>query len=675
VPRDLPIANGSFLITFDSDYRIADVYFPHVGMENHAGTRFRFGIWEQGRFSWFDEAHWRKELRYLNDTLVTDVTCESPAWGLRLRCYDTVDSESNVYVRKIVVRNLESRRRSIKLFFHHDFHLYGNAIGDTALFDPESGSIIHYKATRYFLINAATDTRTGVTEYACGNSKAGGQEGTWRDAEDGALSMNPIAQGAVDSTIGVSLEVASEGSETIFYWICAGERYGEVRQIDRDLIAEGPARSIARTSSFWYAWVNRAAEDLGGIPPEIVELYKRSLLIVRTQCDDNGAILAANDSDIQSFHNDHYSYLWPRDGALVCDAMDRAGFHDLTRSFLLFAEKIIKKEGYFLHKYNPDGSVASSWHPWVRNGKLQLPIQEDETALVVWLLARYYQRTRDLEFVHSVYKRLVASPADFMAQFRDEGTGLPLPTFDLWEERQGVFTFTCLAVWAGLSAAAQLADVFNEQEKRHRYLRAMNEIREGMIKHLWMPDENRFARGLVLEGDELVLDPTIDASMMAGFFFGPFDLGDPMVTATVDAIRERLWVRTPVGGIARYENDGYQRAGDPGDGLPGNPWFICTLWLAGHLIARAESREALAPALDLLRWVHQHARPSLVVAEQIHPTSGHPISVAPLTWSHGEIVSAVRRYLDRLEFFRQAETEKMQTNTLEFATENRVDNP
>src|SRR5256885_10609956 len=51
------------------------------------------------------------------------------------------------------------------------------------------------------LINAAVDSRTGIDEYACGRSGIGGSEGTWRDAEDGVLSMNAIQQGAVDSTI------------------------------------------------------------------------------------------------------------------------------------------------------------------------------------------------------------------------------------------------------------------------------------------------------------------------------------------------------------------------------------------------------------------------------------------------------------------------------------------
>ena len=44
MPRDLPIGNGHFLINFDADHRIRDIYYPYVGKENHAGGfPFRFG--------------------------------------------------------------------------------------------------------------------------------------------------------------------------------------------------------------------------------------------------------------------------------------------------------------------------------------------------------------------------------------------------------------------------------------------------------------------------------------------------------------------------------------------------------------------------------------------------------------------------------------------------------
>jgi glucoamylase len=658
MPRDLLIGNGSLVVAFDSKYRLADIYFPHVGQENHSGSPFRFGVWVDGRLSWVESDAWQRTLTYLRETLVTDVDCVNEELGLRLRCYDVVDADANIYLRKIVVRNLRLEPREVKLFFHHDFNLYGSPNSDTAMFDPDSGSIIHYKAKRYFLMNIATDSARGIEEYACGRSGIGDSEGTWRDAEDGKLSMNAIQQGAVDSTISVSLSIEPNANATAFYWICAGVRYGDVRDLDRKIVEETPSRIIARTASLWYTWVNKSGDDLRDLPEEIIELYRRSILTIRAHCDRDGGIIAACDSDIEWGHNDHYSYVWPRDAAFVSDAVDRAGFPQVARQFLTFANDTISNSGYFLHKYTPDGSLAPSWNPWFRGGHKQLPIQEDETALVVWLLARHYDRNRDLDFVRAVYKRLVLQPAEFMIGFRDPKTGLPLPSFDIWEERQGVFTFTCSAVCAAMHAAAELASLFNEQERRERYLSVAAEIRDAMVRHLWIEDEGRFARGLVVRDGELLLDRTIDASAFATFYLGVFPAESAMVEGTMRAIRDKLWIQTEVGGVARYENDAYQRATDVGDNVAGNPWVICTLWLAEHAIARATSVAELQSALDLLRWTRSKARPSLVLPEQIHPLTGVPLSVAPFSWSHAQVVSVVRGYVESLRAVRHAGEEK-----------------
>jgi glucoamylase len=666
MPRDLTIGNGSLLVAFDSQYRLADFYFPHVGMENHAATRFRFGVWADDMLSWVDDVPWQHSLNYLRDTLVTDVLCQNDAIGIRLRCYDAVDPDHDVVVRKVVVRNLREEARDIKLFVHHDFNLYGNAIGDTAYFDPESRALVHYKTRRYVMVSA----EDGIAEYACG------RDGTWRDAEDGELSMSPIAQGSVDATFAIPLRLDGHGTATTMYWICAGRRYGDVCALDRKVREEGAAKVLARTGSYWYTWVNKPEEDLADLPDEVTDLYRRSLLVIATQCDRDGAILAANDSDIAWGHNDHYSYMWTRDAAFVCDAMDRAGFPEITRRFLEFANDVIKEDGYFLHKYNPDGSLASLWHPWVRAGKAQLPIQEDETALVIWLIARHYRRTRDLELLRKVYRKLVVQPADFLTRFRDAETGLPLPSFDLWEERQGVFTFTCAAVWAGLTAAAEIAKLFNDQERRAVWLEAADRMRTATMERLWIESEQRFARGLVLRDDDtLELDPTVDASAFAVFHFGMFPAASAPVEGTMRAIRERLAVQTDAGGIARYERDSYHQISEDTERIPGNPWIICTLWLAEHIVATARRVPELEGALDLVRWARSKASSSLILPEQINPYDGQPLSVAPLTWSHAQVVSVVRGYLDARRATRRNDDDRDMENDAEFGGLDAVDNP
>ena len=162
-----------------------------------------------------------------------------------------------------------------------------------------------------------------------------------------------------------------------------------------------------------------------GLPAAVTELYARSLLVLKLHGDWQGGIVAANDSDVVLYNRDTYSYVWPRDGALAAQAFDSAGYPFTAQLFYEFAARAISREGYLLHKYNPDGTLASSWHPWFDRGRAQLPIQEDGTALVLWALWHHFVRYRDIDFIKPLYKPLVKTAADFLCSYLDPATGLP----------------------------------------------------------------------------------------------------------------------------------------------------------------------------------------------------------------------------------------------------------
>ena len=72
----------------------------------------------------------------------------------------------------------------------------GAGIGDTVYYEPVNDVLIHYRAHRYLAIRAlAAETSSGFAQFATGIKEQLGREGTWRDAEDGELSGNPITQG------------------------------------------------------------------------------------------------------------------------------------------------------------------------------------------------------------------------------------------------------------------------------------------------------------------------------------------------------------------------------------------------------------------------------------------------------------------------------------------------
>lgn len=647
MPRDIPVGNGRLLVCFDANYSIRDVYFPHVGQENHLSGGFcRLGVWTEGQFSWVGP-QWKRELRYVADTLVTQVHLYHEGLGLLLTCQDAIDFHENLYLRKIGIENLAPRRREVRLFFTHDFNISGNSVGDTAAYDPTTGAIVHYKGVRYFLANGSVDGSEGIAQFAVGQKGIGGKEGTFRDAEDGLLSGNPIAQGSVDSVIAlhVILEGMSQGLAS--YWIAAGNDWAEIRRLDTLINYKTPAELIQRTSDYWRLWVNKETPPLKQLPDKVGDLYRRSLLILRTQIDWQGGILAANDSDVIQFNRDTYSYVWPRDGALVANALDLAGYSGLSQNFYSFITGIIQEEGYLLHKYNPDGTLASSWHPWFDGSTPQLPIQEDETALVLWALWDHFVLYRDIEFLKPLYRPLIKQAADFMCRYRDKETGLPGPSYDLWEERRGILSFTVGAVFGGLTAASLFCTIFGEEDRAEHYRKAAAEIRDAASTYLWRDELNRFCRMITLNSQGgLEVDGTCDASLWGLFAFGLYDVNDPKIVSTMTTLREKLWVRTDVGGMARYENDTFYRVAP---GTTGNPWFVCTLWLCDYLTERAKDRKDLEEATDILAWVADRALPSGVLAEQVNPVTGEPLSVSPLTWSHATFVGSVQRILRRLE--------------------------
>jgi glucoamylase len=655
VPRDIPVSNGSFLIAFDSEYQIRDVYFPYVGQENHAGWGpCRFGVWVDNRIYWTSDPTWQRSLKYLKETLATDVSLISEAARIRIQCNDCIDFNRNVFVRKIRVSNLSDRKREVRLFLQQDLSMYGTKVGDTAYYDPRVAAVVHYRGARYLLASFCRKDKNGkdehgVDSFATGTCGFRGAEGTWRDAEDGILGGNPISQGAVDSTIGLSMTLESGETGECYYYLEASQSLDEMRKLHDIVKARSPAGMLERTIGYWKAWVNSPAHNFGNLPPKVQELFKRSLLVVRTQIDNHGAVIAANDSDIMQFSRDTYSYAWPRDAALVCHAMDLAGYPDVTRRFYTWCREILTDEGYMLHKYNPDGTPASSWHPWMVDGKERLPIQEDQTALVLWAMWRHFWMYRDVEYVRPLYHSLICKSADFMVSFRDPETHLPLPSYDLWEERYGVHTYTVATVYGGLVAARNFAQTFGDHERAERYGRAAAEVREAMAKHLWSESLGRFIRRLVPTEKGWEVDATIDASLFAIFKFHAFEATDPRVASTMDAVAKALWVNTPVGGLARYENDTYHRVSSDRRAVPGNPWFVCTIWLADYYISRGSTVEQLKEAVPIFEWAASHALESGILAEQVDPYTNRPLSVSPLTWSHGTFVLTLMKYLQKLE--------------------------
>ena len=648
MPKSLAFGNGSVLITLDQYARVRDFYFPYVGLENHVGGAYahRVGVWSEGKFSWLDDGLWTINVRLdIANTGLSAAT--SRDLGLELHFTDVLGNEQNVFLRKIEIHNKWDHEREVRVFFNQQFELCHSEKGDTAFYDPITNTIIHYEGQRAFLVNATHD-ETGLDDYSVGLFQLEGKEGTYRDAEDGVLAKNSIEHGRVDSTIAVSLIIPKEGVRTFYYWLTVGESVDEAKKLNQHILRQTPDAIIKSTRDYWHAWVERNEWNFYGLGENVIDLFKKSQFYLRSHVDRRGGIIASGDSDIFQGGRDTYAYVWPRDGAFAAVSLDLLGDRHSTRKFFEFCTAAIAEDGYLMHKYRVDGSLGSSWHGWLVDGHQELPIQEDETALILYALWEHWILTKDLDFIESVYESFIKKAATFLASYRDPYTGLPKPSYNLWEEKFGVHTYTAASVYAGLKAAGNFALILGKERNENNFDHIAQEMQGAILKHLYNPEDGSFYRSLIIDPKGLTIyDRTVDASTAYSLFcFGVLPPYDERLSMAMKKSKELLTITTPVGGIARYMNDQYYRTGDI---VPGNPWFVTTLWYTQYAIATAESDRDLDQVRADLNWVEHNALRSGILSEQLNPYTREQIGAAPLTWSHAEYIRTVILYMRKLK--------------------------
>lgn len=649
--RALTLGNGSLLVCLDEFGFVRDFYFPYVGLENHvAGERHRIGIWVSGQFSWIDDGSWEITIGYKPETMVGYLVCKNNKLQVTVVMEDIVYNEADIFMRQVDVYNHRNEPVDVRIFFHQVFYIQESNKRNTAFYDPTHNSVVHYKGRRVFVINGVTESGGQIDDYSVGAYKFEGKEGVYRDAEDGNLTKNAVEHGSADSVIRFCASCEPNSKTRLYYWICAGKTLEEAYELNRLVQEKQPESFLHSTESYWHAWLKTKKFDLLDLSEDQKKLFHTSLFVLRCHMDNRGSIIASADSAMIEFGKDDYSYMWPRDAAYIVKTMCKAGFAEITKPFFLFCKDVLHHDGYLHHRFRPDKSLGSTWHStttqrdWLRDKILQLPIQEDESASVLVALWEYYETSQDLEFIESLYKPLIEKIAQFLVNFRDKTTGLPLPSYDLWEEKFGVSTYTCAAVYGGLMAAARFSEILDKRNHMRDFKKAAQEIRDAACTHLFSKSMDSFVRTASLENGQVVHEEIIDASTLFGlWYFGMLKQDHPLFIKTQRQVEARLKSPGPVGGYIRYELDHYFKSTDLS-----NPWFITTLWEVERILHQPTvTLDDLKHIEQVLGWVLNFKYQSGVLAEQLNPYTGESLSATPLVWSHAVYIETVLLYVER----------------------------
>lgn len=637
--RPIMLGNGQLTVGLNENGLVHDFYFPYVGQENLTTSRsvhHKIGVWVDGAFSWIGEdGQWDMSVLFEDDAMISSIYAKNNQLQIAISFKDFVDSEENIFCRTITVHNLSETHKSVRIFMHQVFQISRDGRADTALYEPEENYLLDYKGRACLLISGQLADGTPFDQHAVGNYGIEGKKGTFVDAEDGELSNNDVEHGGVDSVLRMVLEVPPHETTDAQYWIIAANAQDEAEIMLLDLRRDGVTKRLEQTRKYWQEWLRTAEPRLREIDEQYRTLAQKSLMVIKVHTDVRGGVIASCDSSIYNYGRDYYSYVWPRDGAYAMWPLIRLGYTKEPEKFFEFCRDIISPKGYIRHKFQPDKSIGSTWHPLVHGDKKELAIQEDETAVVVYMLGEYYDATNNKEFIESVYPTLIQPAANFMHRYIDEQTGLPHASYDLWEEKFLTTTYTVACVYEALQVAADFAELLNYPADAAKWRDTATTIKTNSAV-FFNEERQSYRKGFLLQSDgSLSFDNTIDMSSTYGvMLFAGSDFGAGLVQKSMQAYDDRLLDKSPSGGAPRYENDGYF-ASKPAH--LGNPWFVTTFWAAQYYIRAADIQRAQ----QLVDWSMQRTLPSGVFSEQIHPETGVQTGVAPLVWSHSEYINTV----------------------------------
>ena len=640
--------NCRMLATIRSNGELHRLFWPNIDWGQHMGI-FMVGIQEPPNHTlWLEGDSWQYRQYYMQETntLVTELIRQES--GIKVEQTDMILPDRDILLRSYNITNLFEHPRSFKLVIYCSFEINESETQDGMYIDTEANALVQFRRNVYLGLMAAGKKPAG---FHCGRRNA--PSDPFEAASRGEFwgSTDNIKSSAGAMAWGIDPIGSCSTRKIDLYLAAAGDAHTLISTLT-EATAAGSKKYIEESARYWSGWLAGSS----AVDPVMqgFSLFKRSLLAIKLMSDsENGGSVAAPEFDSHYMASGGYGYCWPRDGMFVALALDEAEFHHEAAQFYRFAARVQNSDGSWQQRYFLNGDWAPTW------GK-----QIDQTGAVLWGYRHHYLLSGDKFFLEEIWPSAMAG-AQYLVESILPDNNLPLPGMDLWEDEFSQNTYAAAAVWGGLTGAATLARIKGEINLAKLWEDTAAKIRKGIIEFQWSAEQGTFtrsinkkvcmeeyynareqglqARKIELPGTPVLCytvprDSRIDSSLLGLCFpFGVLSADDPMMSATVTAIRNKLG-NHQAGGIHRYENDSY--AG-------GNPWVLSTLWLSIYMSFKGENKEAE----NLIRWAEQNSAATGLLPEQVNKYTGGPAWVLPLNWSHAMYVLACLAARGKLKGF------------------------
>lgn len=419
----------------------------------------------------------------------------------------------------------------------------------------------------------------------------------------------------------------------------AGERWGFRLRVAPQAVAPAFGTTAAEvaddldaTARHWQDWVAGLRYDGYWYDAVVRSCIMLKMLIY----EPTGAVVAAATTslpeDIGGVRNWDYRYTWLRDAGFTLNVLHLLGCTDEARAYARWLCRTTAAHDLPLRvMYGIDGRTDLSeqdltdldgYHGSrpVRVGnaaekQLQLDTYGEllDCLMICEILGEDIMRD---EWPH--FQRLV----DFVADnWREPDSGI-------WEvrDRPRHFVHSKAMAWVALDRGCRLVRDHGLEGDIDRWHREAVALRAEVLDRGVI--DGRFRRAYD--------DDTVDASLLTLPGVGFVEGTDPLVAATIDAVRSQL---TPPDAV----NDAllWRYLAEAGDGLPGNEgaFGIASFWLVEALAMSGDDKEAAATCEALLKLSGQVG----LFAEEFDPATGDHLGNTPQAFTHIGLLNAVLR--------------------------------
>ena len=617
--NDAIIGNKEITASFTKKGELIRLFYPNTDYRQfidffHTGIKVN----DSSMIYLHDDINNTYKQYYTENTNILNTEILNTYFELKILQTDFVCSDKNVLIKRYKMKNKNNIDLQINFLIH------------SGLITNENNQVSGYFKNNTLFQYMHDYTFAIYSNKTINNSQINNNA---TNIEEGIIGDKDYIGMSNDSSISFDLGVLKPNEE-IEFCIYVNINHGaeiktteakieEIKKIDYK-------KELDKTKRYWEKYVKE--HDTIKLPnsntkymEKIEKIYKRTILLYPLLTNHlTGGISAAIEIDEERTKCGRYSYCWPRDGIFITNALDILGMEKETEKFYkTFCKMTQSKNGMWEQRFYTDGTLAPCWG-----------YQIDETASVVYGVYNHYEHTNNLKFLKDTLK-MCENATKYLKKYTQdllEGKEEEYKSYDLWEENEGIHTYSLAAIFSSFEVMIKIYEKVKPEFKENRLkiekiekeLIILKEylvkIKDYILKNLYDNNKKSFIRNK---------DGKIDISLLG--LVTPFKVFAPKEKKILNTIEKMdLSIRTYTGGYLRYEGDNY---------VGGNPWIISSLWMANYYIEAGNKKKARECFEFVVKTATEHG----FLAEQIDNSTMQAKWVIGLGWSHAMFIDVLQK--------------------------------